>query len=293
MGRLRNAAVVLLLFLTFLFSAAANLSIWANGTLLNTDRFVATVDRILDSPEVVDAVSGKLADAVLVRVQAALGQPDADPRLVGLLQLSGTASTQLIHDALQGAIAGIMMSSDTEAIRDAAVRAFHASLKRIVAEGGAVSVQGEQLVIDLGALVALLPLGDAGQNVDGQIVVASGDRLQVLSQSLSAMQAVELILPIVAILAGVLAVAIAGRRRRIFGWVGAALIAAGACDLLLAALATDWVVGLVVAESRVAAAAVTRGLLASLVFQSVLLILIGAAVVVGATLVGRLARPRT
>jgi hypothetical protein len=290
--RLRNAAVVLALFATFLLGSAAILASWSNGSVMDPAHFVPTVGRTLESPEVMDPISGLLTDAMLERVQAAIGQPNADPRLLGILLLGDSTPDQLVRDALKGAIAGIVTSSETGDLRESSIRALHAALTQFVSESGTDLAPGDRLFVDLGQLVALLPLGEGGQSVEGQIELIRGDRLQAVSQALSTLQVLQL-LPLVTLVVGFVAVAISQRRRRTLGWVGAALVAAGLLNLLIAATAADWVVGRTPESSRTAALAIARGLLQSLAVQSALILAIGVAIVVGTAAAGSLSNKRT
>ncbi|CUR55425.1 exported hypothetical protein [metagenome] len=75
-ARGRSVAAVLCLVLATVLTAPASLAYWGQRTLNDTERYVATVGPLVDSPEVQDAIATKVTDAIerQVDVEALLHQ---------------------------------------------------------------------------------------------------------------------------------------------------------------------------------------------------------------------------
>ena len=67
-GRGRSIAALVCVVLAALLTTPAALAYWGQRTLNDTQRYVATVGPLVDSPEVQDAIATKVTDAIEARV---------------------------------------------------------------------------------------------------------------------------------------------------------------------------------------------------------------------------------
>ncbi|MFC7877399.1 hypothetical protein [Isoptericola sp. NPDC057391] len=179
----RAAAAVVLVVLGALLAPVAVVAAWAERTLTDTDRYVATVGPIAADPAVQGAVAGRLTDVVMeqIDVQAILGtvvdgleQQGVGPRATdALTQLEGPL-TSGVESFVRRAADGVVTS---DAFEDAWVQANRVAHQQLVAtmrgEGGELLQIGQdgQLTIQLSGMIALLKerLVDRGLGVAARI----------------------------------------------------------------------------------------------------------------------------
>jgi hypothetical protein len=120
----RVCAVVGLLFAVF-----GNVAVWADRTVFNTDTFVSTVSPVLDQPAVQDAASQRLAGELTERAELDSRISEQLPPGLTFLGPPLTASArQLIADAVLRA----MESGRVHALRNATLTALHERLVRLL-----------------------------------------------------------------------------------------------------------------------------------------------------------------
>ena len=104
-GRLRTVFVGFLVALSILFIPLTATVTWAHQTVLNTDRYVATVGPIASDPAVVDALATKITDQIYTAI-------DPEQKITEALNAIPNAPKAL--DALAGPLAnGIKGRVDT------------------------------------------------------------------------------------------------------------------------------------------------------------------------------------
>ncbi|MGE9363862.1 hypothetical protein [Isoptericola nanjingensis] len=179
----RAAAAVVLVVLGALLAPVAVVAAWAERTLTDTDRYVATVGPIAADPAIQGAVAGRLTDVVMeqIDVQAILGtvvdgleQRGVGPRATdALTQLEGPL-TSGVESFVRRAADGVVTS---DAFEDAWVQANRVAHQQLVAtmrgEGGELLQIGQdgQLTIQLSGMIDLLKqrLVDRGLGVAARI----------------------------------------------------------------------------------------------------------------------------
>ncbi|MEL7976767.1 hypothetical protein AAG589_12970 [Isoptericola sp. F-RaC21] len=179
----RAAAAVVLIVLGALLAPLAAVSAWAERTLTDTDRYVATVGPLAADPAVQGAVAGRLTDVVMeqIDVDAILGtvvdgleQRGVGPRATdALTQLSGPLSSGV--ESFVRRTADDVVGSD--AFHDAWVQANRVAHEQLVAtmrgEGGELLQIGKdgQLTIQLSGIIDLVKqrLVDRGLGVAARI----------------------------------------------------------------------------------------------------------------------------
>jgi hypothetical protein len=156
-GRSVTAAVCIVV--AALLTTPAAVAFWGQRTLNDSQRYIETVGPLVDSPQVQDAIATKVTAAIQqqVDVEAILNQVFAGvitdrPRLQALVGPLSGAVNGLIESQVREFIA-----SDTFAeFWVAANTRAQAALVRILQgneESGAISLQGEQVVLDVSEVI--------------------------------------------------------------------------------------------------------------------------------------------
>jgi hypothetical protein len=158
-GTGRSVAAAVCVVLAALLTTPAAIAYWGQRTLNDTQRYVDTVGPLVDSPQVQDAIATTVTDAIQaqVDVEAILNEVFAGvitdrPRLQQLVGPLSGAINGLIDREVRAFVA-----SDTFA--DIWVRANTRAQQTLVRvlegdDSGAVSVQGEQVVLDVSDVIA-------------------------------------------------------------------------------------------------------------------------------------------
>jgi hypothetical protein len=156
--RWRSIAAAICVVLAALLTTPAGVAFWGQRTLNDGQRYLETVGPLVDSPQVQDAIATKAIDAIekQVDVEAILNDVFAGvitdrPRLQKLVGPLSGAVNGLIEREVRAFVA-----SDTFA--DIWVRVNSRAQQGLVRvlrgdNTGAVSVQGEQVVLDVGDVI--------------------------------------------------------------------------------------------------------------------------------------------
>ena len=116
-GRLRTVFVGFLVALSILFIPLTATVTWAHQTVLNTDRYVATVGPIASDPAVVDSLAAKITDQIYTAI-------DPEQKITEALNAIPNAPKAL--DALAGPLAnGIKGRVDTGVTKALSTQQFH------------------------------------------------------------------------------------------------------------------------------------------------------------------------
>ncbi len=193
-GTGRSIAAAICVVLAALLTTPAAIAYWGQRTLNDTQRYVDTVGPLVESPEVQDAIATTVTDAIQsqVDVEAILNEVFAGvitdrPRLQRLVGPLSGAINGLIDREVRAFVA-----SDTFA--DIWVRVNTRAQQTLVRvlqgdNSGPVSVQGDQVVLDLTEVIAQVQqrLVDRGlaivenvpiPDVDKQIVLLDAPQLE-------------------------------------------------------------------------------------------------------------------
>ena len=247
-SRGRSVAAVICVVLAGLLTMPAAVAYWGQRTLNDTERYVATVDPLVASPEVQDVIATKVTDAIekQVDIEAILnsvftGVITDRPRLEQLVGPLAAAINGLIDRQVREFIASDEFADLWVRINTRAQQALH---RVLTGEGsGAVTVQGNEVVLDVDevikavkerlvarglTLVENVPIPET----DRQIVLLESDGLEQLRTIYAFGNPVAIwMLPLVAAL--YLIAFVLARRRPRMGVVIGALLAANAVLLAL------------------------------------------------------------
>jgi hypothetical protein len=186
----RSIAAVVCLVLAALLTTPAAIAYWGQRTLNDTQRYVDTVGPLVDSPEVQDAIATTVTDAIekQVDVEAILNDVFAGvitdrprlQRLVGPLAgaINGLIDREVRAFVASDAFADIWVRVNTRA-QQALVRVLEGD------ESGAVSVQGDQVVLDVSDVITQVQqrLVDRGLTIVENIPIPDVDKQIVLLDS--------------------------------------------------------------------------------------------------------------
>jgi hypothetical protein len=186
-GTGRSIAAVVCVVLAALLTTPAAIAYWGQRTLNDTQRYVDTVGPLVDSPEVQDAIATTVTDAIekQVDVEAIINDVFAGvitdrPRLQRLVGPLAGAINGLIDREVRAFVA-----SDTFA--DIWVRVNTRAQQTLVRvlegdESGAVSLQGDQVVLDVSEVIAQVQqrLVDRGLTIVENIPIPDVDKQIVL-----------------------------------------------------------------------------------------------------------------
>jgi hypothetical protein len=236
--------VALLVVVGCLLAPLSVLSVWIRSTLLDTDRYVATVGPVIDDPEVQQALATRITTALVTR-------SDAEERIADVLPEQASFVAPAVANALGRLVEDVALdlvrSDVVERLWDGANRRAHTQVVALL-EGETrrpnLTTERGEVVVNLAPLAervraALdergIDLADraSATRIDPEIVLVRSETLDSAQQFTDLLQKVAYVLPIVTLLTFAVAIALSGNRRRTVarGALGVAL----ALGLLLVA----------------------------------------------------------
>ncbi len=277
---MRTVLAALLLVLLLPTVVLANTSYWAVRTVVDDRAFARTAGDVLDSPSLRSVIATRVADDVLSRLRSAETFRVLATEILGV---DPSASPEEVRAALRTALAAALDDPAVRQARDAAIAQVHAYLiGAATGTSGAVRIQGDELILDTGEITdrlaaaidpRLTPAMVRVPEADRILVLAEADALETTANAVGLMQLVQILIPIVAVVAALAIVGLAHRRVRALGLVGIAVTVAG-----VVTLAAAWLGGATVgsASSDITVRQVTTEVYSAfttlLVWQSAILI---------------------
>jgi hypothetical protein len=284
----RKWGVGILIFLGTIFLVLANLSFWAWFTLLNTNGWVATVGPLTKDPAVSGmisqyVVSGLFEEADIQAIAAeALPpklQPLAGPLVVGLEQVADQAVTALI------------VSDGFNTAWVAVNRAGHTAVMKVLkGEGDRLYFQDGNLTLDFNDVynyvedrLGVTDLNLVPQAEEGRLVIFSSYQVAVLQEVVSYLNALGLLLPLLAIIAFLVAVWVSLWRRQTTMWIGIAMAIAMFISLIFFAGARSSALASVQDPLlRELGRAIVNVLTHGLMVQTIFMMIVGVLLIIGA-----------
>ncbi len=157
-GKWRSVASIICVVLAALLTTPAAFAFWGQRTLNDTQRYVATVGPLVNSPQVQDAVATTVTNAIQQQVdvealinQAFAGVIKSRPRLQLLVgPLSGAVNGLIDREVRQfvasDAFANLWVQANTKA-QEALVQVLKGD------NSGNISLQGDQVVLDVSGVI--------------------------------------------------------------------------------------------------------------------------------------------
>ncbi|MFC9290444.1 hypothetical protein [Streptomyces sp. NPDC057052] len=243
---LRSLGSALLILVAALLALLSVVAVWANSIVQDTDRYVATVGPLASDPDVQKAVTDRVTDAVLARVDVdalveqltdAAGQQGVPPRVTQLLgDLDGPIENGL-KQLVGSTVERVVTSSAFETVWVNANRRAHSALDKALTgqADGPVELKNDQVVVDLGPIVAEVKdrLVDAGFSPAAKIPDVRTDFVVFASQDVGEVRTyvrvLEILgswLPLIALLVAAAGVYVAFNRRHALIGTGLAVFVA-------------------------------------------------------------------
>lgn len=288
----RKVAVALLILLGCILLAVANLAFWVRGTALNTNRWVAAVGPLSQNPVIADAVS----DVVVQQLSATVDLQGAAREILPP-EFSGFSGplARVLGDLVADAVSTIVQSDEFNEVWRAVNRTTHRILVQILrGEGSLLYVRDGQVTVDLGDMFGFvqgtLGLADMdlfGDADAGKFVLLGNESLAALQRAVALLDTVGLALPLLAIATLVIAWLVSLWRRNTLLWIGVGVALTMALSLVLYILAQPVALASVLDPYfRAIAGEIWKTVVRGLYIQSVVLLVVGVFVALGAWLAG-------
>lgn len=288
----RRWAVGLLIVLGCIVLAGANVSVWLRDVVLDADAWVAAVGPLSQNEVIVNTVSvyvvGELFDALDVEQVVREALPDP-------LNLVSGPLVGVLEDLVRDTVASVIESDQFNAVWVAVNRTAHEVVIGVL-RGGTdyLYIKDGQLTLDFSdifdSIQSTLDLESLGLFADqdgGKFVIFNSYQVAMLQQVLAIIDTVGLWLPILALAAFVAAWLLSLWRRRTILWIGVGVAITMGLTLLLFSLVQPMVLASIVDPIiRLVAGEILKVVLNGLVLQTVLLLIIGLLIAVGAELAG-------
>lgn len=232
----RSIAAVLALILGLGLLPLGTVTYWGHRTVTDTERFLETMQPLAYDEDVQDSLSVFITDKIEEQIdpealvnQVFAGLIEEYPSLKALVPIISGAVDSLIAQVVDR----LVRSDQFKDLWNLATAAAQKSLMAILEgrDDGPVSLQGDEVVLDIGVLIDQVKQGlvDQGFSAAANIDVPQADRQVVLLEAPQLAQVrtiysftspVAATLVYVALLLLVLAVVLARRRPRMTAWAG-------------------------------------------------------------------------
>lgn len=287
----RKIVVALLVILGCLILVLASVAFWARFTLLNTNGWVNAVGPIPQNPTIAQSASAYLSGELFEQV-------NVDQAMVEMLpekfQMLGVPLSKALQGLVQDTIASLIQSDGFNTVWVGVNRGAHRVVIRVLrGEGDLVYLQSGQLVIDFSDLIAFIQrnfslerIDIAGEN-DGRIVLLESQQVAYLQEAIHYLDTFGLLLPLLSLVVFVGAWFVSLWRRKTLLWIGIAV----AFTMLLSLIAYEFIQsGIFISIADPLARLIGREIwdvvTAGLVIQTIVLLIVGLLIAVGAWLAG-------
>jgi hypothetical protein len=236
-GRGRGFAAWTILVVAALLLPIALTAFWAQRTLVDTERYIATVAPLAKDPTIQQAVGDKVSSVLIEQIDAGNRlQNVLPPQLAPLAPLVAGGVNNFVEQQVDQILKSPKFADVWEGIN----RRLQASLIKALSgdPDGAVTIQGDQVILDTGDLIEIVKqrLVDRGLSwaanipvpplVDRQVVILTSPQLATARTAYAIGQPVAQWLIWVVILLFIVAVVVSTRRARMIIGVGVAFVLA-------------------------------------------------------------------
>lgn len=197
--RSRSAAAAVLILVGALLAPVGVVAAWAERTLTDTDRYVATVGPLADDPTVRSALAGRMTQAVMTRIDigalldsvaGGLDERDVAPRAAAALPMLEAPLTSGVESFVRRAADRVVTSDEFADSWERANRVAHEQLVAVMqGSGGDVVQLGQdgQLTVQLAGMIDLLKT----RLVDGGFELAAN--LPTINATFTVLQTSQLV----------------------------------------------------------------------------------------------------
>lgn len=240
--RLRSACAAVLLALAFILTPISVIASWTASIVGDTDRYVATVAPLVDSPAVQTAIADRASKALTTHLDLATLLQQAAPADRPLLAKGLGSLSGPIENALGGLVQkqtlAVVSSAWFHTFWTDANRRIHTTMVKALTGqgGGAVKLTDNSVVIDLAPVIDQVKqrLVDSGLTIAAKIpevhtnfTVVDSEHIGAAKTGFRLLQILGNWLAVLTVVLAAIAVWLARRRRRALV-TAAALVAAGA-----------------------------------------------------------------
>jgi hypothetical protein len=274
---------------------ASILATWIRAQVIDTEGWTQTSVRLLHNSTVRETLADALGERVLVVLDAQkLAERHLRAQLAPLAGVLSTSASQAVAVAIDRALE----SSEVQSLWASANRSAHAEVIALLNGGSStLSTQGGVVTIDVGALLdqlgSKLGLGsgitDKLPPARRQILLFRSNQLRTAQNGVKGLRDLSVLLPVLAILLYIAAIALSpGLRRRILLEIGVGIVAASLLALLLRRWVESYVVNNLIHSPGIRPAIREVAAIATEGWQSraIWLLLTGALIILAATLAG-------
>jgi hypothetical protein len=186
----RSITSLILFIIATLLLPIALIGHWGHRTVIDSERYIATVGPLIDQPQVQAALSEAVTNAVVAKadtqnqVQSLLGGLLKNPALVGAIAAPiASGINTLIGDLVTKFIASDQFNTVWIELNKAAQKGVVAVLEG--GQSGPVQVKGDEVVLDVSSALAVIQqhLVDSGITAAGNVTIPDKDRQVVLFTS--------------------------------------------------------------------------------------------------------------
>jgi hypothetical protein len=208
--RARGAGLAGLLVLGCGLVALSLVAFYVRETVLDTDRYVATMAPVSESPAVQQAVADKLDDAITSRVDFASLMREALPDQADPFAPALSAALQ---QAIRARLDSFVASENFQRLWEEANRRAHTRIVALLTTGqsGRLLLDGDTVYLDLGAVVDRVrqALQERGldrlaaaipASVDGRVTLVQSEGLVKARKGVDLIERLTVVLPILALL---------------------------------------------------------------------------------------------
>src|SRR5262245_50684927 len=250
-GSFRTISVIVVAVLVALLAPLSVAATWANDQMSDTDRYVDTVAPLADDPAVQRAVTDRITNAIIERLDVravtqeavdALSDRGLPPRAATSLSALITPLTNGVNNFIHEQVQKLVESDAFAAAWVQANREAHAQMVALLTgdtEDGAVKVEGNAVKLNLAVLIETVQqrLVEAGFTLAGNLPAVSAEFTLFQSADIARAQngfrllnAVAHVLPFLAL--GFFALGIIAARRRRRALFGMSLVVAASMLML-------------------------------------------------------------
>ena len=228
----KTAAAVILIVLGCLVATVSVGVIWLNQIILNTDKYVETVQPLSEDPVVKDAVATRITDALFTRINATQLAQEVLPEQVDFLAAPIVGATQ---GFAEGEVRKGLDTPQFAKLWTEVNRRGHEAVKKLLlGQGDIVNAQNGQVTLDLGPIFddAKARLAERGidvfnkvnlENVDTSFPIFESEKLANVQNRVSQLNSLAIWLPIIAAVLLIPAIWLSRSRMVAILWIGLGL----------------------------------------------------------------------
>ena len=250
----RSLIVVVSITLLAIVAPLTIVATWAHDQIADTDRYVATVAPLADNPDIQAAVSKRITDEIVTRIDVssiisqtadALEAQGVPATVAASLRALGVPLAQGVEGFVADKVSALVASDEFSQAWEQANREAHGQMVALLTgnTGTAVQVKGNTVSLNLAVLIdtvkarlvdAGFALADRIPEVSAQFVLFESADLAKAQNGFRLLKAIARALPVLAVI--LLAVALVAARRRRRTLIVASLVIAGSMLFLGLAL---------------------------------------------------------